>query len=43
MTSKDIPAITFQSIKSIEVARHRLRKKMSIERDENLVALLQQL
>jgi len=43
MTSKDISAITFQSVKSIEVARHRLRKKLGIERDENLVTLLQQL
>ena len=43
MTSKDISAITFQSVKSIQVARNRLRKKMGIERDENLVLLLQQL
>jgi tetratricopeptide (TPR) repeat protein len=43
MTSKDISAITFQSVKSLEVARHRLRKKMGIERDENLVTMLQNL
>jgi len=43
MTTKDISAITFQSVKSIQVARNRLRKKMGIERDENLVLLLQQL
>jgi len=43
MTSKDISAITFQSIKSIQVARARLRKKMGIARDENLVTILQQL
>lgn len=43
MTTKDISAITFQSVKSIQVARARLRKKMDISRDENLVSLLQQL
>ncbi len=43
MSSKDISAITFQSPKSIMVARTRLRKKMSLDRDENLVATLQQL
>jgi tetratricopeptide (TPR) repeat protein/DNA-binding CsgD family transcriptional regulator len=43
MTSKDISAITFQSVKTLEVARHRLRKKMGIDRDENLVSLLQNL
>jgi tetratricopeptide (TPR) repeat protein/DNA-binding CsgD family transcriptional regulator len=43
MTTKDISAITFQSVKSIQVARNRLRRKMGIERDENLVSLLQQL
>ena len=43
MTTKDISAITFQSVKSIQVARVRLRKKMGITRDDNLVTLLQQL
>jgi DNA-binding CsgD family transcriptional regulator len=43
MTTKDISAITFQSVKSIQVARARLRKKMDISRDDNLVSLLQQL
>lgn len=43
MTTKDISAITFQSVKSIQVARARLRKKMDINRDENLVSYLQQL
>jgi tetratricopeptide (TPR) repeat protein len=43
MTTKDISAITFQSVKSIQVARNRLRRKMGIEREENLVSLLQQL
>ena len=43
MTTKDISAITFQSVKSIQVARNRLRKRMGINRDENLVAAIQQL
>jgi len=43
MTTKDISSITFQSLKSIQVARVRLRKKLGITRDENLVSLLQQL
>jgi len=43
MTTKDISAITFQTVKSIQVARNRLRKKMGIDREENLIALLQQL
>lgn len=43
MTTKDISAITFQSLKSIQVARARLRKKMDISRDDNLVSYLQQL
>jgi len=42
-TTKDISAITFQTVKSIQVARNRLRKKMGINRDENLVATIQQL
>ena len=43
MTIKDISAITFQSVKSIQVARNRMRKKMGITRDENLILLIQQL
>lgn len=43
MTTKDISSITFQSVKSIQVARTRLRKKMGITRDENLISYLQQL
>jgi tetratricopeptide (TPR) repeat protein len=43
MTTKDISAITYQSAKSIQVARARLRKKIEIERDENLVSYLRQL
>lgn len=43
MTTKDISAITFHTPKSIQVARTRLRKKLNIEREENLVTYLQQL
>lgn len=40
MTSKEISAITHQSVKSINMARFRLRKKLHIDRDENLIAYL---
>lgn len=43
MTTKDISSITFQSPKSIQVARARLRKKLGITRDENLIKVLQEL
>jgi DNA-binding CsgD family transcriptional regulator len=43
MTTKDISSITFQSVKSIQVARTRLRKKMDMTRDENLISFLQTL
>lgn len=43
MTTKDISAITYQTTKSIQVARTRLRRKIGMERDENLVSWLQQL
>jgi tetratricopeptide (TPR) repeat protein/DNA-binding CsgD family transcriptional regulator len=43
MTTKDISSITFQSVKSIQVARTRLRKKMDMTRDENLISYLQEL
>lgn len=42
MTTKEISAITFQSIKSIEVARTRLRRKMQLDKD-NLISVLQNL
>jgi tetratricopeptide (TPR) repeat protein len=41
MSTKDIAAITYQSVNSITVARSRLRKKLSIEgEDVNLVNFL---
>lgn len=43
MTTKEISAITYQSINSITVARSRLRKKLGIDQDENLIAFLEQL
>ena len=43
MTTKEISAITYQSTNSIIVARSRLRKKLGIERDENLVSYLENL
>lgn len=43
MTTKEISAITYQSVNSIIVARSRLRKKLGIERDENLVSYLESL
>jgi len=44
MTTKDISAITTQSIHSINVARTRLRKKMNLANsDENLISYLMKL
>ncbi|MBT3207813.1 MAG: tetratricopeptide repeat protein [Bacteroidetes bacterium] len=43
MSSKEISAITYQSVSSINMARFRLRKKMRIERDENLISTLSKL
>jgi len=40
MTSKEIAGITYQSPESLKIARYRLRKKLGLERDENLVAFL---
>ena len=40
MTTKEISAITFQSVESLKMARHRLRKKLGLNRDDNLVAFL---
>ncbi len=43
MSTKEISSITHQSVKSINMARFRLRKKLDIDRDENLIAFLTQL
>lgn len=42
MSTKDISAITYQSVRSIDMARFRLRKKIGLETDENLVTFLAQ-
>jgi tetratricopeptide (TPR) repeat protein len=43
MTTKEISAVTHQSVKSINMARFRLRKKLDIDRDENLISYLNSL
>lgn len=40
MTSKEIAGITYQSMESLKTARYRLRKKLGMDRDENLIAFL---
>ena len=42
MTSKEIAAITYQSLNSIKVARYRLRKKLKLSQDDNLISFLAQ-
>lgn len=41
MTNKQIAQITFQSEDALKKARQRLRKKLDIERDTNLVSFIQ--
>ena len=43
MTTKQIAQITFQSEEALKKARLRLRKKLEIDRDTNLVAFIQNL
>lgn len=40
MTTKEIAAITYQSLNSIKVARYRLRKKLNLESSANLHTFL---
>ncbi|MEJ2594879.1 MAG: tetratricopeptide repeat protein [bacterium] len=40
MSTKDIAAITYQSVNSIDVARSRLRQKFGLSKEENLSAFL---
>jgi len=42
MTTKEIAAITYQSLNSIKVARYRLRKKLKLNQQENLISFLSQ-
>lgn len=37
LTTKQISSITQQTVRSIEMARHRLRQKLDIDKDENLI------
>ncbi|MEA3478236.1 MAG: tetratricopeptide repeat protein [Bacteroidota bacterium] len=41
MTTKEISAITYQSVNSIVVARSRLRKKLGLETDKSLISFLE--
>jgi PAS domain S-box-containing protein len=40
LSSKDIAAITFQNSQSVDMSRYRLRKKMNLKPDENLIDYL---
>ena len=40
MTTKEIASITYQTPNSIEVARYRLRKKLGLEKYDNLIEFL---
>ncbi|HQF00881.1 MAG TPA: PAS domain S-box protein [Bacteroidales bacterium] len=42
MSSREISRITHQNIRSVEMARTRLRKKLNLKRSDNLVAFLSQ-
>lgn len=42
MTSKEIAGITFQSADSLKTARYRLRKKLNLSREDNLISFLTQ-
>lgn len=41
MSTKEISAITYQSLNSIIVARSRLRKKLGLDSEENLIGFLE--
>jgi tetratricopeptide (TPR) repeat protein len=42
MSTKEISSITYQSLESLKIARHRLRKKLDLTREDNLVTFLNQ-
>ncbi len=42
MNTKEISAITYQTISSIDTARFRLRQKLGLRKDDNLIAFLNQ-
>lgn len=41
LSTKDIASLTFREVRSVESSRNRLRKKMGITTDDNLVEVLQ--
>ena len=43
MSTKEISAITYQSVRSIDMARFRLRKKIGLDSEENLISFLLQI
>ena len=43
LSSKEIAPLLNMSVRSVEMTRYRLRKKMGLERDTNLTVFLQQL
>jgi tetratricopeptide (TPR) repeat protein len=43
MSTKEISAITYQSLNSLTVARSRLRKKLGLDSDDNLIYFLESL
>ena len=43
LSTKNISSLTGQSIKSIEVARSRLRKKFNLDREDNLFDVLERI
>jgi len=43
LSTKDISSLTFQSADTLKIARHRLRKKLGLTRDDNLVTFLTQI
>jgi DNA-binding CsgD family transcriptional regulator len=43
MSTKDISSITYQSVLSIKTARYRLRKKLGLDKNENLILFLNSL
>ena len=42
LSTKEIAALTFREIRSVESARNRLRKKLELNLDENLLVYLSQ-
>jgi PAS domain S-box-containing protein len=41
LSSKEIAALTMQNSQSVDVARYRIRKKLQLSKEENLIAYLQ--